>query len=393
MSVLYSRLDPFGHKLETPVRIAFGITDLDVGGAEKALVQLVTRLDRTRWTPSVVCLQPAGPLAEPLREAGVAVESLELRSWTGLPAAYRRWRRHVERRRPAILQTYLFHANLLGRLVGSFARVPILVSGVRVAERRAKGHLLADRLTQRLCDAHVCVSRQAAEFQRVEAGIPTTRLAVIPNGVARLDSSLNPQSSILNPRSSLVFVGRLDRQKGVDLLFDALASLPAENRPNLTVIGAGKERANLEEQSRRLSLESVVRFVGWQADPRTWIAAADALVLPSRWEGMPNVVLEAMALGKPVIAANVEGVGDLIDEGVHGWIAQPYDPRSLADALVRFLSVRERWTAMGDAARTRAENEYSVERMVRSHESLWLGLLERWRQKTQPGSHRVRVSY
>src|SRR5688572_3295746 len=133
MSVLYSRLDPCGHSLETPVRIAFGITDLDVGGAEKALLHLVARLDRTRWTPSVVCLQPAGPLAEPLREVGIAVESLKLRSWSGLPSAWQRWRRHLQKHRPAILQTFLFHANLLGRFVGNCARVPVVVSGVRVS--------------------------------------------------------------------------------------------------------------------------------------------------------------------------------------------------------------------------------------------------------------------
>jgi glycosyltransferase involved in cell wall biosynthesis len=393
MSVLYSRLDPFGHNLKTPVRIAFGITDLDVGGAEKALVQLVTRLDRTLWTPSVVCLQPAGPLFEPLREAGAAVNSLELRSWRELPSVCHRWRRHLQKHRPAILQTFLFHANLLGRLVGRGARVPVVVSGVRVAERRAKGHLLADRLTQRLCDAHVCVSRSTAEFQRLSAGIPSTRLAVIPNGVSQIDSPSNPQSSILNPRPSLVFVGRLDSQKGVDVLLEALATLPAEKRPEIAIVGAGAERPSLEEQSRRLGLDECVRFVGWQANPRAWMLSADALVLPSRWEGMPNVVLEAMVLGKPVIATDVEGVRDLIDDGVHGWIARPNDPHSLADAVARFIAARDRWSAFGDAGRVKARTEFSIERMVRSYETLWLSLLERWRQKTQPGSHRVRASY
>jgi len=396
---MYRRLNPFVHEAETPIPIAFGITDLDVGGAEKALVRLATRLDRSRWTPSVACLQPEGSLAETLRKSDVDVFSLDIRSWRDVTQALLRWRRELQKKNPAILQTFLFHANVLGRVAAWITRVPVVVSGVRVAERRDKGHLLADRLTHRMANAHVCVSQATAQFQIAAAGVPESRVEVIPNGIA----AENPTSDSIDvdeasqwgakSAANLVFVGRLDHQKGIDLLLDALAQLPAGKRPSVALVGAGPDREALEAQTKRLELEELVRFIGWQAIPSAWMAAADALVLPSRWEGMPNVVLEAMSVGKPVIAANVEGVADLVDDGVTGWIAEANNPASLASAISRFLTDRHRWTEMGASARRKASEEFSMEQVVERYERLWLQLLERHRLRRRPISHHVIANY
>src|SRR5262249_13351685 len=148
----------------TPVRVAFCITDLEVGGAERALVELVTRLDRARFAPSVVSLQPlpvdaARSLVPTLEAAGVAVRSLNGRGSRGgvggLGALTRLWRAE----RPQLVQTFLYHANILGRLAAWRAGVPHVVSGVRVAERRGRLRLRVDRWTDRLVERHVCVSR------------------------------------------------------------------------------------------------------------------------------------------------------------------------------------------------------------------------------------------
>src|SRR5438552_2729521 len=107
MSVVYRRMNPIEHRIEAPIPIAFGITDLDFGGAEKALVQLATRLDRSRWDPSVVCLQPEGPLAERLRSEGIEVLALNVRSWRDVIPALLQWKKELRKRKPAILQTFL----------------------------------------------------------------------------------------------------------------------------------------------------------------------------------------------------------------------------------------------------------------------------------------------
>lgn len=388
------------HQLETPIPVAFGITDLDVGGAEKALVQLATRLDRSRWSPSVVCLQPEGPLAERLGPVGIEVLSLNIRSGRDVLPALMRWKIELRKRKPAILQTFLFHANLLGRFAAWSAGVPIVVSGVRVAERRAKGHILADKLTHRMSNAHVCVSRATAEYQIAAACVPKSKVVVIPNGVETkiavpADESFAKEAKDWAAKSAanLVYVGRLDHQKGIDVFLEALALLPAGKRPNVAIVGAGPDQTGLEARSQKLGLGHLVHFFGWRSNPTAWMSAADGLVLPSRWEGMPNVVLEAMAAGKPSIATNVEGVPELIDDGISGWIAEPNDPQSLATAVDRFLADRHRWTEMGVAARRRASQEFSLASVVERYERLWLELLDRYRRLERPISHHVIPNY
>ena len=128
--------------------IAFCITDLDPGGAERALVQLVLRLDRSRWSPVVFCLSKPGTLVADLAKADIPVDCLEAGS-IGNVSVVPRLVRRLRRVRPDILQTFLFHANIVGRIAGRLAGVPVIVSGIRVAEHRSRFRLWLDRITDR----------------------------------------------------------------------------------------------------------------------------------------------------------------------------------------------------------------------------------------------------
>ena len=369
--------------MSEPIRIAFGITDLDVGGAERTLVELVTRLDGRRWSPSVVCLQPAGPLADGLRERGIDVTSLDLRSAAGVPMALPRWTRLLRRARPRLLQTFLFHANLLGRLAGRLAGVPHAVGGIRVAERRARWPLWLDRCTHRLACRHVCVSSDVRDFAAKEIGIPRRRLEVIPNGVDldRADAASPADLSEygIGPKAIvLLFLGRLDPQKGLPDLIEALRILndrnPLAGRLAVPLVGAGPLHDELRNDVRRRGLETIVRFAGWRPNPWDWLAAADGLILPSHWEGMPNVVLEAMASRRPVIATAVEGTGELVQPGRTGWLVPARSPADLADAIEAFLERPQDHHRLGGAGRALAE-EYSYPKMVARYETLYEELM------------------
>lgn len=363
---------------QTPVRLSFAITDLDVGGAERMLTELVLRLDRRRWTPSVVCLRPPGPLAERLTGAGVPVHCLGVRSPSDLPRALWLWNRVLRTERPALLQTFLFHANLLGRIVGRWARVPVIVNGIRVAQRQPRWRLECDRWTHGLADGHVCVSQGVRRFALRDLGIPAERLVVIPNGI---DVEQWPDPSRRSDAGPLVLVsiGRLDRQKGYDDLLQALHILARRlilpGRLRVDIVGVGPRRRSLEHTVLSLGLSLVVRFVGWQSDPERWLASADGLVLASRWEGMPNVVLEAMALSRPVIATSVEGTRELVIDGRTGWTVPPGQPDRLAEAIGDFLEGRDRHGAMGQAGRQLVAEHYSLNSMVSRYDELYSNLL------------------
>lgn len=364
------------------IPICFAITDLEVGGAERNLVQLVRRLDRKQWSPSVVCLAPFGPLAKELPD-DIPVHSLEMHGPGSLVSGLARFRRHLAQVRPALLQTFLFHANVLARFAKSSAGRPILVSGVRVAERGASWHLWLDRLTRSRVDHYVCVSEGVKDFTRRTIGVGADRLSVIPNGVeiekyeaaAPIDRAA---WDIPRDRPLLLFIGRLDPQKGLFDLLEAAGSIQAEHGPDVAQIvflGEGPMRRQLASEIERRNLGKMVRLVGWQSDIAGWLRAADGMALPSHWEGMPNAILEAMAAARPVIATDIEGSRDLVRPGESGWLVPPKSPALLAQAMAQFFQCADRRSAYGERGQQIARENYSYPIMVERYERLYRSLL------------------
>lgn len=361
--------------------MALVITDMDVGGAERILVALATRLNRDRWRPRVICLGPEGKMIEPLQAAGLPTVCLNVnkrrpfRAVARLAAALRA-------DSPWLVQSFLFHANVASRLAALMAGVPWVLSGHRVAEHEKRWHLTLDRLTSNLASGSVCVSEGVLRFTRDVEGVPDSRLVVIANGVdtATFDAAVAlPRESIGVPERSHValFIGRLDVQKGLPFLFEAAERVVAARDDwHLVLVGDGTERDwMLRRIAETPALAGRVHWLGRRDDVPRLLKASDALVLSSLWEGMPNVVLEAMAARKPVIATNVEGSEDLVISGESGWLVPPRDSGSLARALLDAVADPERCRRYGESGRRMIENGYSISNMVLAYERLWAGIL------------------
>lgn len=363
-----------------PVRIAFCITDLDPGGAERALVRLVTGLDRARWTPAVFCLAGPGALVDELQTAGITVVCLGARHWSSIGVVLR-LARELRKFQPAIVQTFLFHANLAGRISARLAGVRRVVSGIRVAERRSRIPLWLDRLTNWMVKVNVCVSQAVADFSVSEARLSSATLVVISNGVdvGRFEGANPADLSVFGipPRSQVFLtIGRIDRQKGLsDLIEAAVLVVPKHPQAHFLLAGEGPERSAIERQIRDKGLNDCVHLAGWRADVPELLAAGDALVLPSLWEGMPNVILEAMAAGLPVVATRVEGTAELVVDGRTGLLTARQSPRELAAALERLLTDPASARMMGRAGQERAKAEFSWGKMVSRYEQLYNSLL------------------
>ena len=366
-----------------PTRVIFCITELDPGGAERALTQLVVGLDRQEWHPSVICLGPRGYFAEIIERAGIAVTCLGGRGVPSIPYVLWRLIQEFRRQKPAVVQTFLFHANILGRIAAWFARVPIVVSGIRVAERRNRWHGWIDRWTNALVTTNVCVSEGVAHFAKQETRLSQQKLVVIPNSVD-VERFAHAQPTDLKtlglPENCRVFVsiGRLEYQKGFDVLLRAIEQLtPLTDEWHFVIIGDGPDRKSLQEQSSRSGLASHVHFLGRREDVPQLLKASTALILPSRWEGMPNVVLEAMAAGLAIIATDVEGVAQLVRDGTNGIVVPPDSPDPLATAIRRLINQPEFAATAGAESQRIAEKEFTELNSVRSYSNLYRSLLGR----------------
>lgn len=365
----------------SPTRIAFCITELDAGGAERILTQLVLGLDRAEWQPEVWSLGPAGYYVESLTSAGIPVHCLDaVHAWDA-PRILWKLRSDWKRFQPALLQTFLFHANVFGRIAGWMAGVPHVVSGIRVADRRSRFYSRVDRWTNRLVDRNVCVSQGVADYCIHECGFAPDKITVIPNGV---DAQRFVQAAAINwtelglpdDAQVLLSIGRLEEQKGIDTLIDAFREIASRfPRAHLVQVGEGPDRVNLHARIVSSALAERVRLVGRRTDVPQLLAGATAFVLASRWEGMPNVVLEAMAAGLPVIATQVEGTAELLSEGETGWLVPTNDPHALAARIEAVLSDLDAARARGCAAQTSVKNHFTVDAMVARYATLYRQLL------------------
>lgn len=382
-----------------PRRIALCITELRMGGAERCLTQLAARLDRSQFDPIVVSLKPA-PLAEDLscvpllQDAGIRPYFLGARRWRDLPRLLRQLTELLREHRVELVQSFLFHANLASRMSAWRASRAVVrsgttcnarcrvVSGIRVAERACRWHLWLDRWTQRWVDRYVCVSQAAADFTIAKARIPSEKIIVIPNGIAWENYPAAKRADVIqfgipSGRKVIVAIGRLEEQKGFGWL---ISSASVWLRPlvdcDLLVVGDGPMRAWLEQEASRQGLADRIHFAGLRADVPEILAASSLLVLASQWEGMPNVVLEAMASGLPVVATRVEGVSELLGPAFEEQSVPYGDTPALAERTARMVSDCALADRLGRENQRRVRDHFGLDRMVQAYQQLWRQLLE-----------------
>ena len=284
------------------------------------------------------------------------------------------WQRLLRRQNAQLTQTFLFHANIVGRIAARRAGTARVVSGIRVAQRGSRWRLWIDRLTDPLVDRHVCVSQGVAQFSADRGGLPKEKLVVIPNGVdlARFGRPEKDESE----HSTVTYVGRLDRQKGLSWLLDTAAVwLPELPNCDLLLVGEGPERGTSRPSAAGWGFPTASILLGWRADIPQILAASRLLVLPSLWEGMPNAVLEAMAAGLPVVATDVEGVRELLGPTADGQVAPLGDSQAFTDRIIRLVRDTQMAAEIGTANRRRVAESFTLEAMVEAYQSLWRSLL------------------
>jgi len=361
-------------------KILYLITELDVGGAEKTLFRLAASLHERGWPVEVAALSGEGEVGEWLAGRDIPVHHIRMET-KGDPRAFWRLVRLLRGTRPDILHTFLFHANIAGRLAARFARVPAVVSSVRVAERRRRSHLWMDFLTQGFVDVEICVSEGVRSFTEHRAHIRPSKLTVIANAVdeprpRRSRGEVRAGLGLCDEDVFVLSVGRLDRQKGYTHLVHAAADcISRDARFFFAVAGEGAAREAVEAAVEAAGLGERFRLLGWRDDTADLYHAADIFALPSLWEGMPNALLEAAACGLPLVATSVEGSSEIVVDGETGLLVPPADPQALARALCSLADAPEAAARMGRAARARTLERHGPRRFIASHEALYARIL------------------
>jgi glycosyltransferase involved in cell wall biosynthesis len=369
-----------------PVRIAYCIDTMQIGGTELNAVRTVERMDRSRFEISVISLQPDGPIAERYRAAGIPVHPYRLKSLYA-PDTVRqgvRLMRWLRRERIEILHCHDLYANLFAAPWGRMARVRTVITSRRWLDCPSNRQLeMANRLVYRVAHRVLANSPAVADALAKTDGVSPAKVITMSNFVSEgAFTALFPATRIQIraelgiPADAFVVgcIARLHPVKDHATLLGAVHKLIKRwPQVHLVLVGDGESRADLEELAAELDISERVHFTGFLPNEPNLHHIFDVSVLTSVSEGFPNSLVEAMAAGRPVVATAVGGNVDAVRPET-GFLVPVGAPAMLASAIERLLSDDSLRLRMGAAARDVAQREYHAASVIPRLEQLYLKL-------------------
>ncbi len=372
--------------MEKPVKILIVLTDSDLGGAEKIVLSLARGLSRDpgrRFEVKVFALKRKARTGLKLEAEKIPFSSFDLGEKPGLVyflralGAIQAWRKILQAESPDLVHGFLFQANLFARLSKCFSTAKN-ISSVRVIDDR-RFLIVIDRLTSSLVDLHLAVSEEVKKWMAAEAGIPEAKIKVIKNGINLQDfpmiekTQARSRLGLLENEMVVLTAGRLERQKGLDLLIRAGADA-LKQEPNLKflIVGDGSARQSLVQLAKGLGVEQRFVFLEARPDISELLAAADIFALPSRWEGMPNVILEAMSMKVPIVATATGGVVEMVENEKEALLVPVENEAALSQGILRLAKDPGLAQKLATQARARVEREFSESAMIENYKELYL---------------------
>ncbi len=358
-----------------PISVCHVSMSLATGGLERLLVEFSRLHDRERFRLQFVALTELGTPAEDIQSNGCRVTSLQFERigklmmlWTLV--------RHLRASKVDIVHTHNTYAHFYGTLAAKLAGVPVVINtqhgrGCGPTRKNRGQFRIANRWTQRV----VAVSEDAAALCRRDNRRAADRVIRIWNGID-VDRFELRRTSPTGDAPTAISVARLSPEKDYATLLHAVAEV-VRTVPEfcLQLVGDGSERSDLEQLTDRLSLREHVEFLGERSDVPTLLGKAGFFVSSSRTEGVSLTLLEAAAVGLPIVTTAVGGSPEVVEDGRTGFLVAAEQPSELAQAMIRMCRSRDRWMTMGRCGRERVERHFEVGRMVSEYETLYESLL------------------
>lgn len=364
-------------QLMQPIKTILLLQDLLYGGTQRHTLELAKRLDPDLFQTEIWTLMGGGDFLPRARDYGLSVRHLHAGSSVGLAGVFGLGKA-LAQARPDVLMALTVVPNIWGRVLGRLARVPVVVANCRGGDDLWRQH---EGLLNHLAHHHICNARALSDQLTGRYGLPVSRVTVIPTGVDT--EFFAPVGASADADPVILCLARLVPVKDHDTLITAFEYVAARHpRARLRMVGDGELHASLARRVADSSFRERMELVPGCADPRPHYAAASIVALSSINEGMPNVLLEAMAMGLPTVGTDVGGVAEVVRHGRTGFVVGKKDPESMGQALARLLEDVALCKTFGREGRRIAVAEHSLESVAARHADI---LLELHPRKGLPG--------
>jgi glycosyltransferase involved in cell wall biosynthesis len=363
-----------------PIRILFVVNGFAIGGGELKLLELVSELKKrygNRYRTVVAAVGQSGPLQGSFERTAERTVVFPKNKPYDISQVIRLCRL-IREERIDMVQTTLFYADVIGTLAARLSGIKRIISWEAVTQPYGSKRMAAYRLAAKGFRVSVSVSDAIRRQVQAERRVAESKTQTIHYGVDVRKfhpvSGKSARGTLGIPRDRFVFgtIARITEQKGHRYLLEALPEIVRKCPAVLFLFaGDGPLRESLESKAAALGVRHHVRFLGYRSDVVALMSAFDAFVLPSLYEGLPNVVLEAMACGKPVVATAVDGTPEAVVHGQTGLLVPPKNPTALCEAVLRLCQSPHLMKTMGENGRRRATERFGLDQQIPAFDALY----------------------
>ncbi len=370
------------------VHVLLARVDGNFGGVERNLISLAKGLDAARFHPILLPIANEGELVRLAEEERIGYEFLPMRHRLDIIGAGKILIETAQRRDAGLIHTFGIRSNTLAAYAKKKLGIPWIVRLPNINIHDYKNSTIGylshyfNNFLIRKADALQVISPQLEDYVQKHV-CPSQKIYCIPNGVDLSFCKFSGKGKDFRSRydigpDELIIgsIGRLDYVKGYDMLFEAFQQvLQIYHHSRLVLVGDGPERKNLKEQSRRLFTPDKVIFTGYVSNILPFLEEFSVFVCSSRSEGVPNAMLEAMAMEIPIISTRVGGIESVLTDGTNGVLVPPNDPKVLALAILDLLTQKEKADMLGRNAHQRIEQDFSSDKMVECVQRMYVDVL------------------
>lgn len=361
------------------INILYLFVTLPIGGAEEHLLTVLKNLDLTQYNPIVCCIREKGVIGEEIENRGIAIISLNRKSKSWDFRIVMDILKIIQTKNIQLIHTHLYHANMYGRIAALISKIPAVVTEHNVYPKYKLRRRILNWFLAKKSKKIIAVSEMVKKDITVRDWIKPSKIEVIYNGIDidRFPSAITKEEARQKlgvPTDCFLIgtIGRLTDQKGQIYLINTIGIIKGIiPEIKLLLAGSGPLESDLKSIVSTKGLNEYVKFLGARRDIPDILKAMDVFVFPSLWEGLPMVLLEAMASSLPVVATSVGGITEILRNGINGIIVPPRNEGALVQAIIGLSKDKAKLKLLGEIGKKTVEDKFTASLMVKNLASIY----------------------